>query len=60
MPAGAPLPSMATDVSATTLGNYFLQGIIANKFSPGELVKLKHAYYAIVKPRFLANTISNV
>lgn len=54
------VPSMATDVSATTLGNYFLQGIIANKFSPGALVKLKNAYYAIVKPRFLANAISNV
>lgn len=60
MSEGAPLPSMATDVSATTLGNYFLQGIIANKFSPGPLANLKNAYYAIVKPRFLANTISNV
>ena len=50
--------SMATDTSANTLGNYFLQGIIANKFSSGALLKLKNAYYAIVKPRFLANTIS--
>lgn len=52
--------TMATDTSANTLGNYFLQGIIANKFNSNGLLKLKNAYYAIIKPRFLANAISTI
>ena len=52
--------NMATDVSANTLGNYFLQGIIANQYNSSGLLGLKNAYYAIIKPRFLANTISNL
>lgn len=52
--------NMATDTSGASFGGYFLQGIIANKFNPSGLLKLKNAYYSVIKPRFLANKASNV
>jgi hypothetical protein len=39
---------------------YFLKSITENKSNEGALQALKHAYYAIVKPRFLANRLSNM
>jgi len=42
------------------LSYYFLQQIQKNKANPSILLSLKTAYYSIVKPRFLANTVSNV
>ena len=39
---------------------YFLKSITENKSNDGALQALKHAYYAIVKPRFLANRLSNM
>jgi hypothetical protein len=55
-----PCINMDTDSKGITLGNYFLRGIIANKFSKGSLQKLKNTYYAIVKPRFMANTVAKI
>lgn len=42
------------------LSSYFLQQIQKNKEKTSVLLSLKNAYYAIIKPRFLANTVSNV
>lgn len=39
---------------------YFLQSIIANKSNGGALDSLKYAFYAFIKPRFLANRLSNM
>jgi hypothetical protein len=44
----------------TGLSSYFLQQIQKNKSSSSVLLSLKNAYYAIIKPRFLINTLSNV
>jgi hypothetical protein len=44
----------------TGLSSYFLKQIQQNKGSSSILLSLKNAYYSIVKPRFLANTLSNV
>jgi hypothetical protein len=41
------------------LSEYFLKLIQKNKHSNSTLTSLKNAYYAIVKPRFLMNTLSN-
>jgi hypothetical protein len=40
--------------------SYFLQKVKKNKSNAGVLLSLKHAYYAIIKPRFLLNTLSTV
>ena len=42
------------------LSSYFLKQIQQNKGSSSVLLSLKNAYYSIVKPRFLANTLSNI
>lgn len=42
------------------LSSYFLKQIQKNKTNPTILLSLKNAYYGIIKPRFLANTLSNV
>lgn len=42
------------------LSYYFLQQIQKNKANTSVLLSLKNAYYGIIKPRFLANTVSNV
>jgi hypothetical protein len=42
------------------LSSYFLQQIQQNKSSSSILLALKNAYYAIIKPRFLMNTLSNI
>ena len=42
------------------LSDYFLRSIIQNKSNGNALQSLKYAYYAIIKPRFLANLISNM
>ena len=42
------------------LSSYFIQLIKNNKSSSSILQSLKNAYYSIIKPRFLANTLSNV
>ena len=42
------------------LSSYFLQQIQQNKAKTSVLLSLKNAYYGIIKPRFLANTVSNV
>ena len=42
------------------LSSYFLQQIQKNKANTSTLLSLKNAYYGIIKPRFLANTVSNV
>jgi hypothetical protein len=39
---------------------YFLQLVQKNKSNSGILLSLKNAYYAIVKHRFLMNTLSNI
>ena len=39
---------------------FFLNAIIQNKSNDNVLKSLKYAYYAIIKPRFLANTLSNI
>ena len=42
------------------LSSYFIQQIQKNKANTNVLLSLKNAYYGIIKPRFLANTVSNV
>jgi hypothetical protein len=42
------------------LSSYFIHLIKSNKSSSSILLSLKNAYYSIIKPRFLANTLSNV
>jgi hypothetical protein len=42
------------------LSAYFLQQIQKNKSKSAVLLGLKNAYYGVIKPRFLANTLSNV
>jgi hypothetical protein len=42
------------------LSSYFLQQVQKNKTSSSLLLSLKNAYYIIIKPRFLINTLSNV
>lgn len=42
------------------LSSYFLSQIKTNKTRPNILLSLKNAYYAIIKPRFLINTLSNI
>jgi hypothetical protein len=42
------------------LSSYFLNLIQKNKYSGSTLTSLKNAYYAIIKPRFLMNALSNV
>jgi hypothetical protein len=48
------------DAAGKGLSSFFLQSIIKNKSSNTTLQSLKHAYYAIIKPRFLANKLSNI
>lgn len=55
---GRQCPSSENDVAG--LSTYFLQSIIQNKSNTSILTSLKHAYYAIIKPRFLANRLSNI
>jgi hypothetical protein len=52
--------AMNSDSSGTTFGGYFLQAIIYNKFDKAELLKLKKAYYFVIKPRFLANKVAEL
>lgn len=42
------------------LSAYFLQQIQKNKKRESILTSLKHAYYAVIKPRYLANSLSNI
>jgi len=42
------------------LSSYFLELIKINKSNSATLLSLKNAYYSITKPRFLANTLSNL
>ena len=42
------------------LSSYFLKQIQQNKSNSDVLLSLKKAYYAIIKPRFLMNTLSNI
>lgn len=42
------------------LSSYFLRQVKQNKSKRSVLLSLKNAYYAIVKPRFLMNGLSNV
>jgi hypothetical protein len=42
------------------LSAFFIQSIIQNKSNDTVLQSLKYAYYAIVKPRFVANALSNI
>ena len=42
------------------LSAYFLQQIQKNKKRESILTSLKHAYYAVIKTRFLANSLSNI
>jgi hypothetical protein len=42
------------------MSSYFLQLLQNNKSNSGTLQSVKNAYYSIVKPRFLANKISNI
>lgn len=42
------------------LSNYFLQSIIQNSSNSGVLTSLKYAYYAVIKPRFLATALTNI
>ena len=48
-----------TSQCQTGLSDYFLSLIQKNKHSSRILASLKHAYYIIVKPRFLMKTLSN-
>jgi len=48
------------NAKASGLSTFFLHSIIENKSNTTVLQSLKYAYYAIVKPRFLANTLSNM
>lgn len=49
-----------SDNQTTGLSSYFLKQIIQNKTRPSILLSLKNAYYAIIKPRFLINELSNI
>jgi hypothetical protein len=51
---------VSSDKNGVGLSTYFLNQIQNNKGSSSILLSLKNAYYAIVKPRFLVNTLSNV
>jgi hypothetical protein len=42
------------------LSSYFLALVQQNKHSSSNLTAIKNAYYAIIKPRFLVNTLSNI
>jgi hypothetical protein len=42
------------------LSNYFLQSIIQNNANSGILTSLKYAYYAVIKPRFLATALTRI
>ena len=42
------------------LSDYFVSQIQKNKTRSSILLSLKNAYYAIIKPRFLINTLSNI
>jgi hypothetical protein len=42
------------------LSSYFREMVKNNKSNSAILLSLKNAYYSIVKPRFLANTLSNL
>lgn len=42
------------------LSNYFLQSIIKHQSNSAALQELKQAYYAVIKPRFVANKLSNI
>lgn len=42
------------------LSDYFVSQIQKNKTRASILLSLKNAYYAIIKPRFLMNTLSNI
>lgn len=42
------------------LSSYFLKQVQQNKGNSSILLSLKNAYYSIIKPRFLSNTLSNV
>jgi hypothetical protein len=42
------------------LSDYFLKLIQTNKYSGSILTSLKNAYYAIIKPRFLMKTLSDI
>ena len=43
-----------------SLSSYFLNQITQNKTRPTVLLSLKNTYYAIVKPRFVMNGLSNI
>lgn len=43
-----------------SLSSYFVTLIKQNKYNTNVLSNIKNAYYAIIKPRFLMNTLSNV
>jgi hypothetical protein len=47
-------------ISGIGLSSYFLKQIQRNKDTPSVLIALKNAFYAIIKPRFLTNTLSNI
>lgn len=49
-----------SDNQTTGLSSYFLKQIIQNKTRPSILTSLKTAYYAIIKPRFIINELSNI
>ena len=44
----------------TGLSSYFSKQVQNNKSKSSVLLSLKNAYYAIIKPRFLMNTLSNI
>ena len=50
----------SSDNNVSGLSSFFLQSIIKNKSNSTVLQSLKNAYYAIIKPRFLANKLSNM
>lgn len=50
----------SSDNNVTGLSTFFLQSIIKNKSNSTILQSLKNAYYAVIKPRFLANKLSNI
>jgi hypothetical protein len=51
---------MANRNSDKGISSYFLKQIQQNKGTPSILTALKNAFYAIIKPRFLANTLSDI
>ena len=54
------LTNRKCDFTQKGLSSYFLGQIKKNKANTAVLTSLKNAYYSVIKPRFLANTLSNV